>query len=213
MSSTDSRGSATGPEMDGRRLRSIRNRELVAHTTLELLREGYLDPSVDDIATRSGLSQRTVFRLFGDVEQLFSAAVAAQAERVGTLLGALQVTGTRKARIQRLVRARARLYEEVSPVRRFALRHAPFQPVIRSGIEGLNAVLRGQLEDLFEIEISTCPRNERAGLVERLNLLSSWPVWETLRNDQHLSIKASEAAVTRLLTLVLEDACGPAKEI
>jgi AcrR family transcriptional regulator len=199
-------------EMDGRRLRSIRNRELVAQTTLELLREGYLDPSVDDIATRSGLSQRTVFRLFGDVEQLFSAAVAVQAERVGALLGSLQVSGSRKARVQRLVKARARLYEEVSPVRRFALRHAPFQPVIREGIDQLNAVLRGQLEELFEVEISSAPRSERHGLTDRLSVITSWSVWESLRTDQHLSIKASEAAVTRLLAATIVDVCGPEED-
>jgi AcrR family transcriptional regulator len=195
--------------MDGRRLRSIRNRQLVAQTTLELLREGYLDPSVDDVATRSGLSQRTVFRLFGDVEQLFSAAVAVQAERVGALLGSLQLSGSRKVRVQRLVRARARLYEEISPVRRFALRHAPFQPVIRQGIDQLNALLDGQLQELFENEISASPRSERNGLSDRLAVVSSWSVWESLRTDQHLSIKAAEAAVTRLLNAVILEVCGP----
>ena len=56
--------------VDGRSLRSVRNRAAVVDATLELLREGQFKPRAADIALRADVSVRTVFRLFDDLDQM-----------------------------------------------------------------------------------------------------------------------------------------------
>ena len=73
-------------ETDGRRLRRERNRLAVVDALLDLYREGNLRPGTDEIATRAGLSPRSLFRYFDDVDDLTGAAVARQLARARDLL-------------------------------------------------------------------------------------------------------------------------------
>ena len=55
---------------DGRHARRDRNRLAVVDAMLELYVEGNLDPSSDEIAERAGLSPRSLFRYFEDLDDL-----------------------------------------------------------------------------------------------------------------------------------------------
>ena len=72
---------------DGRRLRRERNRDAVVQAVLELVREGELAPGVEAVAARAGLSARSVFRYFDDLDDLCRAAIARQLALVGPILG------------------------------------------------------------------------------------------------------------------------------
>ena len=65
-------GRATGvdAEVDGRRLRRDQNREAVLDALVALFHEGIYQPSTNDIAERAGISPRSVFRYFEDVDDL-----------------------------------------------------------------------------------------------------------------------------------------------
>ena len=49
---------------DGRLARRDRNRIAVLDAAIELFAEGVLDPTPDDVATRAGISARSVYRYF-----------------------------------------------------------------------------------------------------------------------------------------------------
>ena len=72
---------------DGRTARRDRNRELVLDAALELFREGHLEPTALQVAERSGLSPRSVFRYFEDTEALLRAAIARLLAERGDLKG------------------------------------------------------------------------------------------------------------------------------
>ena len=72
--------------LDGRRARAERNRDAVVEAILELLREGVDQPSANEIAERSGVSVRSVFRHFEDLETLYAAAIDAQLRESRKLL-------------------------------------------------------------------------------------------------------------------------------
>lgn len=55
---------------DGRSLRRSHNRTAVIISLFHLIREGSLDPSVPEIADRAGVSHRSVFRYFDDLNDL-----------------------------------------------------------------------------------------------------------------------------------------------
>ena len=70
------------PTVDGRRARRHRSRDLAVDALLDLLGEGVLRPTAQQVAERSGVSLRSIFRIFDDVETLNAAAAARQLSRV-----------------------------------------------------------------------------------------------------------------------------------
>src|SRR5262249_37334621 len=71
--------------LEGRRARAERNRDAVVEAILDLIREGIENPSVNEIAERSGVSVRSVFRHFDDLESLRTAAIEVHVRQVGPL--------------------------------------------------------------------------------------------------------------------------------
>ena len=84
-------------EVDGRRARGARNRDAVVTAILELLREGNPEPGAHEIAERSGVSVRSVFRHFDDLESLYEAAVEQMVERSRDLYQPPPAKGSRFA--------------------------------------------------------------------------------------------------------------------
>src|SRR5580692_8817356 len=71
---------------DGRRLRREQNREAVLSAMGELFAEGLYQPNVNEIAERAGLSPRSLFRYFDDVDDLHRATIEGQLAAARPLL-------------------------------------------------------------------------------------------------------------------------------
>src|SRR5262245_53678426 len=114
---------AAASQIDGRGLRSQRSREAVTDAVLDLLQEGILRPTAARIAERAGVSLRTVFQHFEDMEQLRATAGYRETLRLGKILHLhrLSSEGPIEARIEAFVDQRSKLLEAVAPVRRAAL--------------------------------------------------------------------------------------------
>src|SRR4051794_27876371 len=104
--------------IDGRRARGERNKDAVVEAILDLLRQGVERPTADTIAARSGVSVRSVFRHFDDLESLYAAAVEVHSERIGSLFEPPPPEGPAAERIDALATRRSRLFEEMTPIRR-----------------------------------------------------------------------------------------------
>src|SRR5580692_11233120 len=72
-------------QSDGRNLRRTQSRERAVDAVLDLIEDGVAWPTAQQIAERSGISIRTVFRLTDDVESLLASAVQRQAEHVARI--------------------------------------------------------------------------------------------------------------------------------
>ena len=179
------------PRMDGRSLRSVRTRRTVIEAFLDLVNEGRERPTSQKVAERSGVSPSTIFRLFDDLDGMYAEALSIQAERVADLLTAIPPEGTVEERVQRQVRARSRLYEEVAPLIRFQSRLVPSSTGARANRQTVNSYLRAQLARLFVDELRTAPD----GTLDAIDALTSWEMWERLRTTQGLSVARSEAMV------------------
>ena len=108
-------------EVDGRRARREQNRAAVLDALAGLYREGIYSPSTAQIAERAGLSSRSLFRYFDDVDDLNRAAIDQQLARARPLLqlGA-EPDDPFATRVEQLVDARLRLYEAIAPAARAA---------------------------------------------------------------------------------------------
>src|SRR5215831_10500116 len=106
--------------VDGRLARGERARGAIVDALLALIDRGDLRPSAARVAERAGVSLRSVFQHFSDVESLFAAA-SRQAERVSIYLGGIPEDGPLASRLGAFVRQRSRLLEAIAPVRRAAI--------------------------------------------------------------------------------------------
>ena len=75
MRDVTDRTPATEPA-DGRHARRDRNRVAVVDAMLELFAAGNLAPSSDEIAEKAGLSPRSLFRYFDDLDDLVRVALS-----------------------------------------------------------------------------------------------------------------------------------------
>ena len=178
-----------GAAVDGRTARRVQNADVVVDAVLELLAEGHLRPSGAQIAERSGISPRSVFRYFDDLEQLTMVAVERQTSRKDHLFRRLEPGGTKRERIERLVDHRLALWDDVGPIIRAARLREPFQPSIAAALDRRRRQLRAQLVALFP----DCGPDT----VTALEIATGFEALEGLRHDRRLSSRKA-AAVLRI---------------
>ena len=65
---------STPAKVDGRRLRSDRSRQVIVEAMLQLINEGNLVPTAQQIANHAKVGIRSVFRHFEDMEAIFATA-------------------------------------------------------------------------------------------------------------------------------------------
>ena len=188
-------------DVDGRRLRRDRNRDAVVQALLALYREGNLDPSADEIATRSGVSARSVFRYFDDVEDLANAAITHQLMDVAHLLPLTCPPDRPLAeRIAAVAQQRAALYEAIFPVALVSRLRAPFNRAVAARLAQNRAEMRAQVANLFRAELAALPDGAAARRLAAADTLASYETWSLWRTDQGLSAADAEATMADALT-------------
>jgi AcrR family transcriptional regulator len=149
-------------ETDGRSLRRVKNRDAVLDAAIEVFSEGDIEPAIDTVARRAGVSNRSIYRYFADRDTLVHAAIARALEQV---LPSLELDGvgdgSLEERIDRFVEYRIRTHEEFGALIRAAKRAAQTQPAI--GREFDAAALKFHLVFLenFAREFETLPAGEQ----------------------------------------------------
>ncbi len=187
----------TGPElMDGRRLRSERSRAAIVDAFLSLLPEATRRPTVEEIATAAGVSERSVYRHFPDVDALVHAAMNRRIE-VMAPLAVLEVDPDSPfdVKVRLLSAQRARFYEVALPLRRYTDRVSDDLPAIGELEEMRRIFLRDQLDQTFANELARLDVAERGVVCEALEAIASWSTWQHLRDEQGLGIDEARRVV------------------
>ncbi len=193
--------SGTAAEVDGRRLRRQQNREAVLEALASMFSEGDYTPSSADIAERAGLSPRSLFRYFDDVDDLNRAAIERQQATALPLVdpgvGPLEPTADK---IRAVAEARVRLFEAIAPSARAARVAAHRHPLVRAQISRSRSYLRRQLRRLFAPELEAVDGD----VLPALDALCSFETYDLLRVDQGLSRIGTVAALRGALTALLQ---------
>ena len=148
---------------DGRTARRDRNREIVLDATIELFSEGNMSPGAIDVAERSGLSLRSVYRYFEDIDALTAAAVTRFQERFAGMyqLDALG-EGPLDERISRLVDHRFNMYLIAGNVMKMGTALAAHDDFMRGRIANLRALFSQQVDEMFAPEFDSLSPEVRA---------------------------------------------------
>jgi AcrR family transcriptional regulator len=193
-------------DADGRRLRREQNREAVIDAMLALFRAGVYQPSTAEVAATAGLSVRSLFRYFDDVNDLHRAALDRQLglalRLVDPRVGPAEPTPTKVAAV---VRTRAELFEVIGPAARALRAGAHRRPMLAGQLGRNRAFLRQQLGEIFAPELAASP-----ALLPALEVLCSFEAYDLLRYDQGLSRRRAEQALRAALGVLLGGAEVPA---
>ena len=181
------------PRVDGRTARRDRNSDAVLDAVHELFVEGQLVPTVEDVAARSGVSPRSVYRYFPDSRALLGAALTRRiqvAEPLWQLEGVGQ--GPLDDRIQRLVAHRLAIYETSAPTIRAALSLAHEAPAIAQQVERRRQQLRDQSRRHFATELAGQEEDHAEAVVTCLELLCQFEAIDQLRVHQGLTLEGTQ---------------------
>ncbi len=193
---------------DGRRARRSRNRAAALDALLEIFAEGR-DPRPDEVAARSGLSQRSVYRYFEDRDALYHAAVERQLEAVFPLYTIHQIgQGDLDQRIDRFVQRRTQLYEAVADTNRAARARVQRSDILRQSVDQTHAALRQQVEQHFAPELDAMgPKLRRS----RLTAVDALCQFETL-DYYRLHLGLSTGTIRIILVDALHDLLDPSPD-
>ena len=177
---------STEKKVDGRTVRGERNRQALLDAACDLVREGNLTPSAQDIAQRASVGLRGVFRHFGDMEGLFAAIDAQTYEKNTAKFTGGNREGSLRERLLHAVEQHAIGYEGSRNVFLSAQITRWTSEVLRKNYERDMSRLRKDLENWLPELKSLSPHRREA-----VDCAASFETWHRLREHQHQSVEAS----------------------
>ena len=184
---------------DGRHRRRAANREAVVAALLGLFDQGELAPSAAQIAERAGLSQRSLFRYFDDINDLGRMAIDRKLSDIEPLLAIDASAGDALAvRLRALATQRVQLFDQVEAVSIVTRLRAPFQEIVRDVLADARRFLRSQVSTLLAPELAELG-DAAAGVLAVLDVLTSFECHQLLRADQGLSTEGTIDLITDAL--------------
>jgi TetR/AcrR family transcriptional regulator of autoinduction and epiphytic fitness len=196
---------AESERIDGRTARSQRTRRAIVDALRALHADGDLRPTAPRVAERAGVSLRTVWQHFDDLESLFVEGGRRDVEIARAFVEDVDPSAPLPDRVRQVARQRARMFETVAPTWRAARLQEPFSPQIRANRDQLFELGRSHLRAAFSPELDRRPRGDRERVLDALHVVTSWPTWESLRTDLNLDPAAAQATVVRIVTALLAD--------
>ena len=184
---------------DGRVRRGARNRSYIMDAIFELVQEGVMLPTAEQVAQRAGVGTRTVFRHYDDMESLFAEMHARLEREVRPLLQGPDIEGPVEERVRQLVARRARVFERITPFRRAANVQRVRPPLFQEADAALDRELRSELSRVLAVEVAVGDE----ALLEALDLVASFEAWDRLRGPQRLGRDRAQRIVEQAILACL----------
>ncbi|MEU4569867.1 TetR/AcrR family transcriptional regulator [Micromonospora sp. NPDC023956] len=199
-------GRAEAPgRVDGRTARAERTRAAIVEAHLALISEGDLRPTGERIAERAGISLRTLWTNFKDMETLFEASGEEVLRQQDAAYRPIPPTLPLAKRVDAFCRQRARLLQLIAPSARAAQMREPVSEQLRRNrLKHIDRV-REEVEQLFATELAQAGPG-RDQVVHALVAASMWPAWSMLRDGLGLGVDQARAAMARTVAALLADA-------
>jgi len=186
--------------VDGRAARGARTRESIIDALYDLLREGHGDTGAHAIAERAGVSTRSVFQHFEDLETVYAEVAARQEGAINPYLAPIDFLVPIAERVDRLVAARDEMYAIIAPVRRALNVHrtARTSPLVRNNLNRLHRALREQVAATFPREVAGDER-----LLAQIDVCLSFESWDQFTSQHGLTRAAARGHLSGLAMSLL----------
>lgn len=204
---TDVDDIATGDDSaptDGRVARRQRNIDAVLSVVIEMFTEESLFPTMEQAATRSGLSLRSLYRYFEDPADLLEAAIKRSRERGRSFARLHRIgQGPLDERIEAFVSMRLDLWDKVGPMYRATMANADRHPRIREERAKTRDELSEQFAAQFAPELEALHGDDGAAAHTAGDLLTQFDSLDFMLRHRELSVEETEATLrTALLALL-----------
>ncbi len=185
-------------KVDGRRLRSDRSRQVIVEAMLQLIKEGNLVPTAQQIANHAKVGIRSVFRHFEDMEAIF--ATADQIWREGFIGKTSKVDPELPLteRIHWAVNEIQRLYEDNTNIMKSTATRRWRSAFLQQNYAKYQSTMRTDIGRALP-EIGTLSQSQQEAIIG----IMSFEYWDRLRDHQSLSIDDAKALVTELLQTLI----------
>jgi len=191
--------------VDGRSLRRERNRQDIVDALLGLIENGETEISAALIASKAGLSERSIFRYFDDVNDLYrSVCDLAFSKEIEYALIDDAGVGSLDTKIENFVNQRVRIYtmnEKIAPAARsFAFKN----PIIKNQLVVGRKLLRTQIMKHFAEELSVFDKQQQQVAVAIIDSLTTFEYYDMMRSDQKMSVQAIKSVLAESIRKALQ---------
>ncbi|MBK9180995.1 MAG: TetR/AcrR family transcriptional regulator [Acidimicrobiales bacterium] len=174
-------------QVDGRTARRERGRVAVIDAVLELLDEGHVRLSVDEVAKRSGVSTASVFRYVENLDELHRLAFERKVEQV---LPMLRIEGLGEMpleqRTEAFARGRLDVYDAIAGPARMGRARAVDHPIIAESLAEARRRWLTQVREVFAAELARMSRTEQRDAAALVDTVASFESYELLRTTHGL---------------------------
>lgn len=187
------------PLPDGRNERSRRTRTAVIDAVLELNQEGELSPSAKRVAERAGISARTMYLHFADMESLFVEAGDRFLNRLAGIGEPVPPNAPLATRLDLFCARRVQVLEALLPVFRASRLRQPFSRALQSNRDRYVTASDLEVDAVFARELDPLPGKDAAAVRAGIHLATCAAGWDVLRDDRRLDIAQATAVMHRTL--------------
>jgi len=186
-------------KQDGRKLRTDDSRQKIVNAFLQLVREGNIAPSAEDIAKTANVGLRTVFRRFKEMELLYREMVIELESKFAPEVAKPWKTTGMENQLQELLERRSVMYEELMPYRIASNYHKHHSAFIQQATAYWFSVVQKNLENILPFNKSNEPV-----LFNAIETALSFETWLQLRVDQNINPMQSYDIMKLSLTALLQ---------
>ncbi|CAH0990657.1 hypothetical protein SIN8267_00751 [Sinobacterium norvegicum] len=166
---------------DGRVQRSERSRKVIIDAMIALIEEGVYIPTAQQVADQAGISIRTVFRHFSEMEKLYAEIDEVLRPAYTECFVSAEKTGSLKERILTLVETRVGAYVDLLPLQKATAAILWRSEYFRKGYAANQLALRKDLLQWLP-ELKTTPQR-----LETVDAVISFEFFDRLYSHQKLA--------------------------
>ena len=194
---SEARSAARRPAVAERRM-------LALDAFLDLLLEGHLPPTSEQVALRAGISMATLFRYFDSLDELRADAAARIFQRFPHLAGVPDSgAGALGDRIARFAAIRVELWETIHPLARLLRSNALRNAGAAQAVEVGRAAMANQIREHFAVELRALTSVQRENAVATIASLTSVESWDQFRNSHGRTAAQTRRAWSETIDSIL----------
>jgi AcrR family transcriptional regulator len=178
-------------KIDGRVQRSERSRKVIVDAMIALIEEGIYIPTAQQVADQAGISIRTVFRHFSEMEKLYAEIDEVLRPAYTQRFISTEKTGSLEERILALVETRVGAYVDILPLQKATAAILWRSEYFRQGYAANQLALRKDLLQWLP-ELKSAPAT-----LEAVDSLTSFEFFDRLYSHQKLSSAAVIALINQ----------------
>lgn len=176
---------------DGRALRRVATTQKLVEAHAQLLREGVLAPTAAQIAEQAGVSLRTLWTVFGDMEALLKESTKHWGEKDNSLRASIDPALPLDERINQFVTERQCRLEFIAPAARAMSIRLHESEILRTYRRNWITDLSDFVEATFAPELALVENPTL--LRDRIVTATTWDTWAFFTHDLGYSPDATRA--------------------